>query len=175
MPVPLACPMRSPARQCDPAAKAYACSSSEWVLPVSRPRRLYGEGYVQRRTRAAMSQESLGWHRLPRESDCAAPLLCRHLDIQQRSILLCAENVRVAGAAAWPKSVEREFDRVPGVELDEVGDALVRDAVELAHRLAGEHACPFYPFVGGALGEDNVEGDEIDPRVLAADSLRQRR
>ena len=62
-----------------------------------------------------------------------------------------------------------------GIELDEVDDALGREAVELRDRLARQHARSLHPLVRLALAEDDVEGDQVDAGVLAAHRLRELR
>src|SRR5688572_19666074 len=57
--------------------------------------------------------------------------LVGYLDLQERPVLLAAENVPVAGAAVGARAIQRELDRVGRGELDEVGDARERDAEQL--------------------------------------------
>src|SRR5258708_4917708 len=97
--------------------------------------------------------------------------LGRHLDAEQRAVLLAAEDVGVAWAAAGDRSRYREFDRQRRVELDVIGDAAVRDIEYPAHRRARQRAAVAYPLVIGTLGEDHIEGDPVDPGILAADRL----
>src|SRR5581483_7661648 len=47
----------------------------------------------------------------------------RHHNPQQRRVLLAAENVGVAGTAAWHQPVDRELDRVRRIELDKIRNA----------------------------------------------------
>ncbi len=41
-----------------------------------------------------------------------------HFDVEQRTVLLAAEDVPIARAAARPLAVERELDGVRGIERD---------------------------------------------------------
>ena len=67
----------------------------------------------------------------------------RHFQVEQRRVLLRAEDVRIARAAARSQPVDRELDRVGGIEFDEIGDALGRDPVEPRHCLARQHLARF--------------------------------
>src|SRR6185369_4257045 len=58
-----------------------------------------------------------------------------HFEVQQRRVLLRAEDVGVARAAARPQPEDRELDRVARIELDEIAKALGREPVELHHGL----------------------------------------
>ena len=93
------------------------------------------------------------------------------LQVQERGVLLRAEDVAVARAAARAQAEDRELDRQARVVLDEIADARQRDAVEGGHRLARDGAGAAHPLIGRALAEDDVEGDLVDARVLAADGL----
>src|SRR5262245_48759030 len=97
----------------------------------------------------------------------------RHLDVEQRRVLLCAEDVRIAGTAARTPPIDRELDGVARIELDEVGDPPGRDPIQAAHRFAREYAGTLDTLVRGPIGEDHVERDEIDASVLAANRLRE--
>ena len=55
-----------------------------------------------------------------------------HFDVEQRTILLTAEDVGVAGAAARHSAVDRELDRQGRVELYMVGDLRRIDAEDPA-------------------------------------------
>src|SRR5437588_2387704 len=96
----------------------------------------------------------------------------RHFDAEQRAIVLAAEDVGIARAAARAGAADREFDREGGVELDVIGNAVVLDAEKAAHGLARQRAAPPHMVVIGAGGKDHIERDAIDPRILAADRLR---
>src|SRR5437588_9953621 len=96
----------------------------------------------------------------------------RHFDAEQRAIVLAAEEVGIARAAARAGAADREFDREGGVELDVIGNAVILDAENPAHRCARQHTAPPHMLVIGALGEDHVERDAIDAGILAADRLR---
>ncbi len=98
-----------------------------------------------------------------------------HLDVQQRRILLRAEDIGIAGTAAGAQPVDRELDRVARIELHEIGDALRRKTVELLHRFARQHPRALDALVCRAIGKDDVERDQVDTGILAADRLGQRR
>src|SRR5260370_36730272 len=99
----------------------------------------------------------------------------RNRDLQQRAVLLAAEDVGVAGNAAGDRSQDREFGRQCRGELDVIGDAALRNAKYPAERRPRQHAAAADEIVIGALREDNVEGDLVDPGILAADRLRNLR
>src|SRR5436190_19204227 len=109
---------------------------------------------------------------------CSGPPACnsgspvRHFDAEQRAIVLAAEDVGIARAAARAGAADREFDREGGVELDVIGNAVVLDAEKAAHGLARQRAAPPHMVVIGAGGKDHIERDTIDPGILAADRLR---
>jgi hypothetical protein len=52
----------------------------------------------------------------------------RHLEVEQGAILLAAEDVGIAGAAARQPAVHREFDRQGRVEFDMIGELSRIDA-----------------------------------------------
>src|SRR5207302_194110 len=97
--------------------------------------------------------------------------LPRHRDAEKRAVMLAAEDVGVARAAARAGAADREFDRQCRGELDVIGDAGVVDAEGPAHRGAGQDAALPHMVVIGAGGEDHIEGDAVDPGILAADRL----
>src|SRR5215813_3890543 len=122
--------------------------------------------------------------RLVRHRSAAAPFypasagaasVARHVEVEQRRVLLRAEDIGIPRTAARPQSIESEFDGAGGIELDEVRDPLGSDAVEASHRFPGEHARLLHALVGRLPGEDHVERDEIDARVLAAYGLGELR
>src|SRR5947208_14124318 len=103
-------------------------------------------------------------------SEAASPVW--HGDAEERPILLAAEYIGIAWAAARAGAPDREFDRQCGVELDVIADAAVRDAEEAAQRSARQYPALPHTLVIGALGKDDIEGDMVDPGILAADRLR---
>src|SRR5215831_5126355 len=94
-----------------------------------------------------------------------------HVDVQKRTVLLTAEDVGVAGAAARKPAIHRELDCQGRVEFDVVRDLRCIDAEESADRFARQDAAVADPVIGGAVGEDHVERDLVDAGVLAADRL----
>src|SRR6185503_2691457 len=56
------------------------------------------------------------------------PKVLRDLDVEQRRVLLRAEQVALTHAAAGPQPADRELDGVGGLEDDEVGHARFIDA-----------------------------------------------
>ena len=64
----------------------------------------------------------------------------RDLEVDQRPILLAAEHVPVARAAARPQPVDRELDRIGDVEIHEVRQARLLDPVELRDRVGRDRA-----------------------------------
>ncbi len=91
--------------------------------------------------------------------------------IQQRRVLLCAEDVAVSGAAARAQPVDRELDRVARVVLDEIGNPLRFDAVQGGDTFARQHPCTLDALIVFAIAKDDVEGDLVDAGILAADRL----
>src|SRR5688572_16247776 len=76
----------------------------------------------------------------PTSHRCYLYLRLRHLDLEQRPVLLAAEDVPVARASARPKAIDRELDRIAYVEGDEVRYPGVRDAEELRNAVLRDHA-----------------------------------
>src|SRR5271167_1643539 len=95
----------------------------------------------------------------------------RHVDVEQRTILLAAEDVGVTRAAARYPAVHCELDRQCRVERDVVGDLRHIDAEDPADGRARQDTAVTHPLIGGAVGEDHVEGYLVDAGVLAADRL----
>src|SRR5690606_15668641 len=95
----------------------------------------------------------------------------RHGNVQQRRVLLRAEDVAVAGRAAGRQPIEGELDRQAGIVLHEVRNASVGDAVQGRHAGAREGAGALDRVVGGAVAEDDIEGDLVYAGILAADGL----
>src|SRR5262249_54225669 len=58
--------------------------------------------------------------------------------VEERRVLLGAEHVALAGAAARAVPADGELDGQGGLVLDEGGDSLARDSEEPGHRLGGE-------------------------------------
>src|SRR5947209_20210318 len=88
---------------------------------------------------------------------CSGPPACnagspvRHFDAEQRAVVLAAEDVGIARAAARAGAADREFDREGGVELVVIGNAVILDAENPAHRCARQHTTPPHILVIGAL------------------------
>src|SRR6476659_7028476 len=93
----------------------------------------------------------------------------RNLHVEQRRILLRAEHVGVALAAARDFASDRELDRLRRLEHDKTRDAVLANAKELRHRLLGQRTRALHALVVRLVAADDVEGDVIDARVLAAD------
>src|ERR1700719_4380926 len=91
-----------------------------------------------------------------------------YFDVEQRTILLAAEDVGVAGTAARYPAVDRKLDRQCRVEGDMVGDLGHLDAEDLADCRTGSHTALGKPVISGVVGEDHVESNFVDPGVLAA-------
>src|SRR5262249_54109370 len=98
-------------------------------------------------------------------------LTVRYFDVEQRAILLAAEDVGVCGAAAWRPAVDRELDGHWRVEFDLGGDLPRVDAEDVADRRAWQGAALAHPLVTCAAGENHVECDLVDASILAADRL----
>ena len=64
-------------------------------------------------------------------------VLAFEFDVEERAVLLAAEDVGVARAAARTDAADRELDRQRRGELDVIGDARVFDAEDPADRCAG--------------------------------------
>ena len=94
--------------------------------------------------------------------------------IQQRDILLDAEDVGVVQAAARDRATQRELDGERWVELDVIADALGRHAEQRLDRLARQHAAVADRVVGGPIIHDHVEGDLIGAGVLAEQRFGER-
>jgi hypothetical protein len=58
----------------------------------------------------------------------------RHFNVEQRAILLAAEDIGVAGAAARHPAVYRKLDRQCRIELDVIGDYVRIDAEDPTNR-----------------------------------------
>src|SRR5258708_7766496 len=71
------------------------------------------------------------FHRLVAVLRAQALVADRHLDAEQRPVLLAAKDVRVADAAARQLAEDGELDRQARLELDVIADARVRNAIEL--------------------------------------------
>src|SRR5271166_534636 len=95
----------------------------------------------------------------------------RHCDLEQRPILLAAEDVRIAQAAAGDRAQDRELDRQCRVELHVICDAALGNAEEPTNRRPRQRAGATDEIIVGPLGENHVEGDLVDPDILAADRL----
>src|SRR4029450_6933229 len=90
------------------------------------------------------------------------------LDVEQRRILLRAEEIALAHAAAGPQPANGELDGVGGLEHDEIGHAAFVDAEEPRDRAPVEDAAVAHALEVRAVATDDVERDVIDARVLAA-------
>src|SRR5439155_1652092 len=95
----------------------------------------------------------------------------QHLDTEEEAVMLAAEDVGVDRAAARVGAADCEFDRQRRIELDVIGDAGIVDTEDAAHRGARQDSAVPHMVVIGAGGEDHVEGDPVDPGILAADRL----
>lgn len=101
-----------------------------------------------------------------------------NVDVEQWAVLLTAEDIGAAGAAARYPAVDRKLDRQCRVEFDVVRDLRCIDTEDLADGRARQDTALADPVISGAVGEDHVESNFIDAGVLAAvvlaisDSLR---
>src|ERR1700730_15130054 len=98
-------------------------------------------------------------------------LISQHLEVEERAVLLAAEDVGIARASARHPAVDSKPDRQCRVEFDMVGDLRSIDAEDPADGSAREDATVAHQVIGGAIGEENVEGDLVDAGFLAADRL----
>src|SRR5262245_62049313 len=96
-----------------------------------------------------------------------------NLDVEQRRVLLGAEEVALAHAAARGEPADGELDGVGGLEHHEVGHAPLVDAEQARHRGPVERAAVTDALEVGAVAADDVEGDVVDAGVLAADGRGQ--
>jgi hypothetical protein len=94
----------------------------------------------------------------------------RHADVEQRRVLLRAEDVGIAGAAARAQAIDRELDRIAGIELDEIAERS-GGAVELAAPIRASARARASRARTPPCREDHVEGDQVDAGVLAAHGL----
>src|SRR5262249_2211609 len=106
-----------------------------------------------------------------RECDPSSPSTFGDLEVEQRAVLLTAEDVGIARAPARNSTVYRELDRQCRVERDMAGDLLHVDAEDRADGRGRQDAALANPVIGRAVGKDYVEGDLVDAGVLAADRL----
>src|SRR2546427_717413 len=95
------------------------------------------------------------------------------LDVEQRRVLLRAEEIAFAHAAARPQPADRELDRVGRLEHHEVGHAALVDAEQARDRAAVERATVAHALEVPAVAADDVERDVVDARILAADGRGQ--
>src|SRR5882672_2477115 len=95
------------------------------------------------------------------------------LDVEQRRVLLRAEEIALAHAAARPQPANGELDGVGGLEHDEVGHAALLDAEQTRDRAAVEDAAVAHTLEVRAVATDDVERDVVDARVLAPDGRGQ--
>jgi transposase len=102
-----------------------------------------------------------------------APARLRHHHSQKRCVLLGAEDVGVAGAAAGDGAIECELDRIAWLEFHEVGNLGFGDAVQRRDAGAGQHLASLDVLVGRPVGKDDVERDFVHAGILAAQRLCQ--
>src|SRR5208282_4649077 len=95
----------------------------------------------------------------------------RHRNVHQWPILLAAEDVGVARAAARGGAEDREFDRQCRLEFDPIADPALGNAKDAAYRSTGQHAAAPDEVVTRSVSEDHIKGDLVDPGILAADGL----
>src|SRR5262245_66338078 len=95
------------------------------------------------------------------------------LDVEQGRVLLRAEEIALAHAAARAQPADGELDGVGGLEHDEVGHPALVDAEEARDRAPVEDAAVAHALEVRAVAADDVERDVIDPRVLAANGRGQ--
>src|SRR5262245_55735135 len=93
----------------------------------------------------------------------------RDLDVEQRRVLLRAEEVALAHAPAGLQAADRELDRVGGLEDDEGRHARLVDAEEPGDLRPVERAAVTHPLEVLPVATDDVEGDVVDAGVFAAD------
>src|SRR5690606_4975427 len=108
----------------------------------------------------------------PRRGRGSIGVVHRDLDAEERRVHLRAEGIGLAGTAGWASPPDSELDRLRRVEGREADHVLDRDVVELGDALRGERLAPLRRLVVARLPEDDVEGDVVDPGVLAPDRRR---
>src|SRR5207248_1946122 len=97
----------------------------------------------------------------------------RDIDVEERSVLLGAEEIALAEAAARAQPADRELDRVGRLEHHEVGHARLVDPEQASDRAPVERAAVAHPLEVPAVAADDVEGDVVDAGVLAANGRRE--
>src|SRR5215831_11610437 len=85
----------------------------------------------------------------------------RHVDIEEGAVLLAAEDVGVAGAAAWHAAAYRELDCQCRVEFDVVGYLRRVEAENPADCFARRDIALADPVIGNAVGKDHIESDLV--------------
>ena len=94
-----------------------------------------------------------------------------YFNIQQRRVLLAAEDVAVSGTSAVLFTIDREFDRIGGIEFDEIADSFFGNAVQFCNCRFRQRPALFDQVVVFLFPEDDIEGDLVRSRVFASDRL----
>src|SRR5579872_659973 len=93
--------------------------------------------------------------------------------IEQRRVLLAAVDVAVAEIALPDRTTERDLDGTAHGHHEERRDLVERHAVEAGDRLLGDRPAVAHRLETCVVLEQNVEGEAIGSRVLAADDVRE--
>src|SRR4029453_16989343 len=135
------------------------------------PGRRYGNGGNTKNSLVLARQMPIWARPAPWKLSATGTSLAGDRQVEERGVLLGAEDVALARAAAGAVAANGELDGQARIVLDEGGEALARDAVETRDGLGGEGAAPLHAFVALPVREDDVEGDLVHAGVLAPDGL----